>query len=104
MGIFSSYNPEVTFIENVMQDGRFALLYEQTTNGEKETREPLVRFEGDYPGVTREGNVDEIAGVLQKKAGKQPSSQNCGKSRSSESKTVSFGHWFGEMHRSVSKR
>lgn len=59
-----------TFIENAMQDGRFALLYEQTATGEKETKELLVRFEADYPGVTREGNVDEIAGTLQEKSGK----------------------------------
>ena len=58
------------FIENVMADGRFEQLYEQTIQGEQETKELLIRFEQDYPGVTNESNVDAIAGNLQKKADK----------------------------------
>lgn len=57
-----------TFIENVMKDGRYELLYDQIARGEKETRELLVRFEEDYPGVTSKSNVDEIAESLQEKA------------------------------------
>lgn len=56
------------FIENVMRRGNFAELYEQTVTGEKETKELLVQFEHDYPGVTRDTNVDSIAGNLQKKS------------------------------------
>ena len=56
------------FIENVMENGRFEELYEQVANGEKETKDLLVQFEQDYPGVTKASNVDEIAGNLQKKA------------------------------------
>ena len=59
-----------TFIENVMADGRFEQLYEQTARGEQETKELLIRFEKDYPGVTKESNVDAIAYNLQKKANK----------------------------------
>ncbi|MBR0172036.1 MAG: hypothetical protein IJQ21_04540 [Lachnospiraceae bacterium] len=55
------------FIENVMNNGRFDALYEQTAIGEKETKELLIRFEQDYPGVTTGCNVDEIAESLQKK-------------------------------------
>ena len=55
------------FIENVMEDGRFVELYEQTASGERETKELLIQFEKDYPGVSRESNVDEIAEILQKK-------------------------------------
>ena len=55
------------FIENVMKDGRFEMLYDQIALGEKETRELLVRFEKDYPGVTSQSDVDEIAESLQKK-------------------------------------
>ena len=58
------------FIENVMSDGRFEQLYEQTAQGEKETKELLIQFERDYPGVTKETDVDDIAGDLQKKADK----------------------------------
>ncbi len=61
--------PEVSqaFIENVMGDGRFETMYEQTVSDEKEIGSLLVQFEKDYPGVMRESNVDEIAGNLQKK-------------------------------------
>lgn len=57
-----------TFIENVMNDGRFEVLYEQTAIGEQETKELLLRFEKDYPGITTKTNVDEIAESLQKKS------------------------------------
>ena len=55
------------FIGNVMEDGRFEALYEQTARGEKEIGALLVQFEQDYPGVAKMFNVDEIAGNLQKK-------------------------------------
>ncbi len=59
-----------SFIENVMQDGRFTELYAQTLLGEQETKNLLVHFEKDYPGVTKEGNVDTIAEHLQQKSNK----------------------------------
>ena len=55
------------FIENVMADGRFEELYEQTASGEKEVGGLLVQFEQDYPHVITGKNVDEIAGNLQRK-------------------------------------
>lgn len=55
------------FITNVMLDGHYSELYTQTIIGEKETKELLIRFEQDYPGVTKEANVNEIAENLQKK-------------------------------------
>ena len=59
--------PSQAFIENVMADGHFAELYEQTVSGERETKDLLIQFEKDYPGKTKESNVEEIAGSLQKK-------------------------------------
>lgn len=59
-----------TFIENVMADGRFEQLYEQTARGERETKELLIQFEQDYPGIAKETNVDAITEKLQKKANK----------------------------------
>lgn len=56
------------FIQNVMADGRFEQLFAETASGEQETRSLLIRFEQDYPGVTRESNVDAIAGTLQRKS------------------------------------
>ena len=60
--------PEVSqnFISNVMRDGHFGELYAQTIIGEKETKELLIKFEQDYPGVTKEGNVNKTAENLQK--------------------------------------
>lgn len=55
------------FISNVMRDGNFSELYAQTIIGEKETKELLIGFDRDYPGVTKEANVNEIAENLQKK-------------------------------------
>lgn len=55
------------FIENVMEDGRFEELYEQTASGEKEVGALLLQFEQDYPNVVTGKNVNEIAGNLQKK-------------------------------------
>jgi len=55
------------FIYNVMQDGHFSKLYSQTIIGENEINELLIGFEQDYPGVAKEGNVNEIAENLQKK-------------------------------------
>lgn len=56
-----------TFIENVMKDGRFEELYEQTANSEKEVGTLLVQFEQNYPDVVTGENANEIAGNLQKK-------------------------------------
>ena len=56
------------FISNVMRDGHFSELYAQTIIGEKETKELLIGFEQDYPGITKEENVNKIAENLQKKA------------------------------------
>lgn len=55
------------FIENVMRDGHFTELYEQTVIGEKETKALLLQFGEDYPGVAKESEVDKIVGNLQKK-------------------------------------
>lgn len=55
------------FITNVMQDGRFGELYAQTIKGEKETQSLLIGFAQDYPGVTKESNIDEIAENLQRR-------------------------------------
>ncbi|MCR4672144.1 MAG: hypothetical protein K5637_02765 [Lachnospiraceae bacterium] len=55
------------FIENVMANGDFEELYEQTAAGEEETKALLIQFEQDYPGVTKESNADEIAARMQRK-------------------------------------
>ena len=59
-----------SFIENVMEKGRFDQLYGQIVQGERETKELLIHSEQDYPGVTTDSNIDAIAGTLQKKSDK----------------------------------
>ena len=56
------------FIDNVMKNGDFEELYEQTAKGEDETRTLLIQFDQDYPNIIKESNVEKIAGTLQKKA------------------------------------
>ncbi len=56
------------FIKNVMNSNQLAEFYERTAAGEKETKELLIQFVQEYPGITKESNVDAIAGTLQKKA------------------------------------
>lgn len=58
------------FIENVMRDGHFRDLYNQVTNGEKETRKMLIQFEQDYPDIIKAANLEGIIENLQKKADK----------------------------------
>ena len=58
------------FIENVMENGEFQQLYQKTKQEEQETKNLLIQFEQDYPGVTTGGNVDGIAENLQKKSDK----------------------------------
>lgn len=55
------------FITNAMQNGHFSELYAQTVKGEKETKNLLLHFEQDYPGLTKEANVNEIAENLRRK-------------------------------------
>ena len=64
-----AYLPDASraFIENVMENGQFEQLYEQTLQGEQETKELLSQFEQDYPGKTTKDNVDGIAESLQEK-------------------------------------
>ena len=53
-----------------MSDGRYEYLYEQTIQGEQETKELLIQFEREYPGITKAGNANNIAEKLQKKSDK----------------------------------
>ena len=63
-------NTSQSFISNVMRDGNYKKLYEQTIIGEKETKELLIEFTKDYPGAAKEENISEIAESLQKKTNK----------------------------------
>lgn len=55
------------FIENTMQKGNFEQLYKSVSNEEKKSKEALIEFQQEYPGVTTTENVDSILGNLKKK-------------------------------------
>ena len=50
---------------NVMEDGHFEKMYNETVRGEEETKNLLIDFGERYPGLMKESNVDKIAEVLQ---------------------------------------
>lgn len=60
-------NDVTAFIENVMKDGRFAVLYAETAAGEKAAKSVLVGFERQYPGVANQANVNDILQNLRKR-------------------------------------
>ena len=55
------------FIENTMQKGNFEQLYKSVSDEEKKSKEALIEFQQEYPGVTTTENVDSILGNLKKK-------------------------------------
>ena len=55
------------FIENTMQKGNFEQLYKAVSDEEKKSKEALIEFQQEYPGVTTTENVDSILGSLKKK-------------------------------------
>jgi hypothetical protein len=58
------------FITDALRNGRYEEVYASIREEEKRSRDILVGFERDYPGVTKEANVDDILAML--KAKKSP--------------------------------
>ena len=56
-----------SFINDAMKNGSFEDLYVQIQNTELETKNLLIKFEKDYPGLARKSNIDEIIDALKKK-------------------------------------
>ena len=61
-------NASQVFIENVMENSGFEQLYEQIAREEQETKELLIQFEENYPGIITRANVNGNAENLQEKA------------------------------------
>lgn len=55
------------FIEGTMEKGNFEQLYKAVSDEEKKSKETLLEFQQDYPGVTTTENVDSILNNLKKK-------------------------------------
>lgn len=56
-----------TFITKAISLGHFEQQYKQALQEEKQTKELLLQFEKEYPGVTTKENVDDITENLKKK-------------------------------------
>lgn len=55
------------FIEGTMEKDNFEQLYKAVSEEEKKSKETLLEFQQDYPGVTTTENVDSILNNLKKK-------------------------------------
>lgn len=52
------------FIETAFRNGNYVQIYESVKAEEKRSKDILLRFDEDYPGVARESNVDFILANL----------------------------------------
>ena len=55
------------FIEGTMEKGNFEQLYKVISEEEKKSKETLLEFQQDYPGVTTTENADTILQNLKKR-------------------------------------
>ena len=55
------------FIEDTMEKGNFEQLYKVVSEEEKKSKETLLEFQQDYPGVTTTENADTILQNLKKR-------------------------------------
>jgi len=57
-----------SFIEDAIRKGNYEQVYLSTNEEEKLSKDMLVGFEQDYPGVAKASNIDEILKNLKKKS------------------------------------
>lgn len=57
----------IIFIEDIMKKGNFEQLYKAVSEEEKKSKETLIEFQQDYPGVATTENVDSILSNLKKR-------------------------------------
>ena len=55
------------FIDDVFTGGDYETLYRQSREGEVLSRNILLEFENEYPGVTNENNIDSILEKVRQK-------------------------------------
>ena len=56
-----------TFIKDVVKNGDYSAVYSKTVENEKNSKDTLIRFEENYPGVTTQDNVNDILRTLKQK-------------------------------------
>lgn len=57
----------ISFINDTIKNGDYKSLYEIIRKGEAETKDILIEFQGDYPKVLNESNMDDILKRLKDK-------------------------------------
>lgn len=62
-----------TFIDNVMKSGDYSKIYEEAVESEKKSKDMLISYENDNPGIVSEGNANEIISMLKEKQSYYPS-------------------------------
>ena len=55
------------FIEDTVKNGQYSKIYAETVENERQSKDTLVHFADDYPGVMNEGNVNDILKSLKEK-------------------------------------
>ena len=55
------------FIEDAINNGNYEQVYASISDEEKHSKDILIGFEKDYPGVTNESNINDILENLKKK-------------------------------------
>jgi len=65
------------FIENAYIAGDFSRLYEKVREEESQSKDILIEFQHDYPGVTNTENVNDILAAMKKKRPLKEQIQAC---------------------------
>lgn len=72
------------FAENVYSSGDLDRLYEKVKAEEARSKDILLEFQQDYPGVTNKKNVNDILAAMKKKRPLHEQIQDCESHRSTE--------------------
>lgn len=57
-----------TFLDNILSSGNYEAIYYSVAKEEKETRDSLIRFAREHPGVVATDNVGEVLAALTERA------------------------------------
>ena len=63
-------NDAQAFLQDTLKSGNYAAIYENVRAEESKSKDILIDFEQEYPGITKEANVDEILRTLKAKTEK----------------------------------
>jgi len=61
----------IAFIKNVLEEKNYQGIYDQIRESEKESREMLLDFQENYPGIINEKNIEKIMENRAKQSGKE---------------------------------